>query len=113
MNRTDPLEWTERELQDQIVAFARIHDWMAVHFGGDLHGHAYYDSTGFPDLLLVHAGRGLIWFRELKSRRGKLTARQEGWQRKLADAGLNVDVWRPADWPDIVQALSFGAARVA
>ena len=53
---------------------------MAVHFGGDLHGKAYYDATGFPDLLLIHAERNLVWFRELKSRTGKLTERQLRWQ---------------------------------
>ena len=98
---------------DNVADFARANGWMAVHFGGDLHGRAWYDASGFPDLLLVHAERNLTWFRELKSARGKLTDRQARWLRLLSEHGLNAAVWRPADWPDIVQALSFGKARVA
>ena len=105
--------WTERQLQDRCVDLARRFGWLAVHFGGDQHGRAHYDAAGFPDLLLVHPGRNLIWFRELKSAKGKLTDRQQRWYDYLADSGINVAVWRPADWPDIVQALSFGKAWVA
>jgi hypothetical protein len=106
------VDCTERELQIRVVDLARMYGWMAVHFGGDLHGKAHYDATGFPDLVLIHARRNLVWFRELKSAKGKLTDRQQRWYDRLVEAGANVDVWRPADWPDIVRALSNGAARV-
>lgn len=108
----EALAWSERVLLDNVVAFARRNQWMAVHFGGDLHGKAWFDAAGFPDLVLIHADPALVWFRELKTARGRLTPAQQRWQELLADAGCNVDVWRPADWPDIVQALSFGRARV-
>jgi hypothetical protein len=104
---------TERELLDAVVHIARLYGWVAVHFGGNQHGRAWYDATGFPDLLLVNSERGLIWFRELKTGRGKLTSRQQRWYDELTEAGLNVDVWRPTDFDDIVAALSFGQAGVA
>lgn len=105
--------WTERQLQENVVHVARTWGWLAVHFGGNQHGRAQYDATGFPDLLLVHVDPPLIMFRELKSRAGKLTTGQETWQHKLDRAGFDVAVWRPDDWPAIVRLLSFGAAQVA
>lgn len=108
----DPRTCSENDLMVKTVEFARYCGWMAVHFGGNLHGRAWYDATGFPDLLLIHAERNLTWFRELKSEKGKLSARQQQWIDHLIEAGANVDVWRPADWPDIVAALSFGQGTV-
>jgi hypothetical protein len=109
----DPRTCTERELMDKVVEIAQTCGWAAVHFGGNLHKRAWHDATGFPDLLLVHPGRGLIWFAELKSATGHYTERQERWRTLLIEAKLSYFEWRPADWPDIVQALSFGQARVA
>jgi hypothetical protein len=110
---TDYREWAEKDLLANVVEMGKVHGWVAVHFGGNLHGRAWYDAAGFPDLLLLHAGRRLIWFRELKSIRGQLTDRQKAWYDTLAKGGWNVDVWRPSDWPDIVTCLSFGQAKVA
>lgn len=105
----DPRTCSENDLMVKTVELARHCGWMAVHFGGNLHGRAWYDATGFPDLLLIHP-TGLVWFRELKSTKGKLSARQQQWIDHLVEAGANVDVWRPEHWPDIVQSLSFGKA---
>lgn len=104
----DVLDWPERTLQEKVMTLARSMGWLAVHFGGDQSGKAWGDAAGFPDLLLIHVDPPNIWFRELKSTRGKLSPRQERWATKLSAEGLNYDVWRPADWPDIVQALTFG-----
>jgi len=109
----DYREWAEKDLLANVVQAAQMHGWVAVHFGGNLHGRAWYDAAGFPDLLLLHSQRRLTWFRELKSATGKLTDRQQRWYDELALGGWNVDVWRPGDWPDIVTALSFGQATVA
>jgi len=107
-------EWSERDLLANVVEVARQHGWVAVHFGGNLHGRAWFDAAGFPDLLLLHAEPPrLVWFRELKSRRGQLSDRQEAWKDTLNRGGWNFDVWRPSDWPDIVACLSFGKAKVS
>lgn len=105
--------WTERQLQDNVVDVAHRFGWLAVHHGGDQHRRAWYDTTGFPDLTLIHAERPQVWFREMKSATGKLTADQQRWIDRLTAAGHNVAVWRPADWPDIVAALSNGTARTS
>ena len=107
----DPRTCSESQLLERCQDVAQRCGWAAVHFGGNLHKRAWYDATGFPDLQLLHP-TGLIWFRELKSETGKLTIAQQRWRDLLIDAGQIYDVWRPHDWPDIVQALSFGKASV-
>lgn len=58
-----------------------------------------YDSRrsvpGYPDLTLC-GRRGVFW-RELKTDRGRLTSAQTEWGLRLGDAGQDWDVWRPAD----------------
>ena len=54
-------------------------------------------ERGFPDLCIV-GSHGVI-FRELKTDRGRLTPDQRDWLDRLAEAGADVAVWRPADWP--------------
>lgn len=58
--------------------------------------------AGFPDR--VYAGPGGVLFRELKTDTGKLTAEQQAWLVGLHAAGLDADVWRPADWPEAIFA---------
>lgn len=53
-------------------------------------------DPGFPDLVIVGAGR--VLFRELKTAAGRLTAEQRAWLADLTRAGCDADVWRPNDW---------------
>jgi hypothetical protein len=111
--RADSREQTnvaERDFERTVVDMARRFDWLAVHYGGNLTGRAWYDTAGFPDLLLIHPS-GTVLFRELKTRGNKLSARQQQWQQRLTTSGADTAVWTPDDWPDIVAALSFGKAR--
>lgn len=104
---------TERRFQDQIVELARDHyGWLVVHYGGNQHRRAYYDATGFPDLLMISRD-GRIMFRELKTDRGVLTPDQERWGRELGDRGVDHAVWRPDDWPAIVADVSDGKASAS
>lgn len=60
--------------------------------------HAYrplFDQRGWPDLAL--AGKRGAMFRELKREGENPTAEQAEWGRRLLAAGLDWDVWRPAD----------------
>ena len=52
-------------------------------------------ARGWPDLALC-GKRGFIT-RELKTDRGTMTPEQEKWGALLRGAGVNWDVWRPAD----------------
>ena len=89
---------------------AKLHGWLVMHtraveirpgvWKTPLQGHA-----GFPDLVLVHASRGLI-FAELKSDKGKLSAMQVVWSETLTIAGQEVYCWRPKDIQDISTRLA-------
>lgn len=93
---------SEAAFQDKVIQLAKSAGWMVYHT---------YDSrrseAGFPDLVLAHRDRGLI-FAELKSASGKLTPAQQRWQKELGDAirisdvagdrFIDILVWRPADW---------------
>ena len=50
--------------------------------------------AGYPDWTIV--GRRVL-FRELKTMKGKPTKAQEKFLKALADAGQDVDIWRPID----------------
>jgi len=69
-------------------------------------------EIGFPDLCLARAATatstGRLILAELKSRDGKVSHEQHIWLDVLAHtiAGLEVYVWRPSDFNNIVQILS-------
>jgi len=89
---------------------AKLHGWLVMHtraveirpgvWKTPLQGHA-----GFPDLVLVHVDRGLI-FAELKSDKGKLSAMQIVWSEALTIAGQEVHLWRPKDIQEISTRLA-------
>jgi hypothetical protein len=94
-------ELNERDWQKLVVNYARLGGWMYHHELPSQRAHGRWTThaageTGFPDLVLVHPS-GQIMFVELKTAKGKLSAAQEKWRRRLMDAGLEVHVWRPAD----------------
>jgi len=97
--RTLP-EPSEKAMMDTIVAAARITGWRCAHFrpARDRHGRWHTpvqgDGVGFPDLVLAHPARGLLWFVELKASRGRLTPEQGRWAVDLAAAGADTRVVR-------------------
>src|SRR5690606_3850898 len=80
---------SEAELQDAIVAAARLHGWATYHTR-DSRG----SDRGFPDLVLVHPRHG-VYFAELKSASGRVTADQRAWLDQLRRAGAHTFLWRP------------------
>lgn len=58
---------TERELQNNVVAMARVLGWMPYH---------PFDSRrsvpGYPDLTMIHPDSGRLIFAELKTSKGRL-----------------------------------------
>ena len=91
----------ESYFQSQVIMLAKLHGWLVMHtraveirpgvWKTPLTGH-----PGFPDLVLCHADRGVI-FAELKTSIGKLSTSQELWFGRLSAAGMEVHVWRPND----------------
>ena len=64
----------------------------------------YTGHSGFPDLVLAHEHKGLI-FAELKTDKGRLDPAQITWLRTLDAAGAEAYCWRPSDMQFITQRL--------
>ena len=104
---------SEAEWQQTVLDLARFCGWIVAHFRPARYGRGDVerwvtpvaaDGKGFPDLVLVHPQVGVL-FRELKSDTGRLSAAQTGWLKTLEEAGADVGVWRPSDWPDVRDTL--------
>lgn len=100
---------TEAHLQAQVIDLARFRGWRVAHFRPAMTTQGWRtavsaDGAGFPDLVLVREDR--LMAVELKSERGWLTDEQAAWLLALQQAGVETHVWKPADWPAIMEALS-------
>jgi hypothetical protein len=66
---------------------------------------------GFPDLVLIHPGLGVVIFAELKAEGQYPTLEQRLWLAALETVALAapetvyVRLWRPRDWPEVVEML--------
>jgi hypothetical protein len=105
---------TEAQFQSQVVEWAKVYGWR-VHgerpaqyrdgrWATHIQGHA-----GFPDLVLVRGPR--LIFAELKVGKNKPAAEQYAWHQALFDARsgsphLEMYVWRPEEWSQILVLLS-------
>lgn len=89
---------SEKEFMDQVIELAKGQGWLHYH---------PFDSrksvAGWPDLFFVRRDR--YFWAELKSHGGRLTAAQEVWIERLREAGATVYLWRPEDWPQIMEVL--------
>lgn len=116
----DRLEQPEGAFQAAIVELALRLDWRVFHprktatarldargrptYRTPLTGHA-----GWPDLVLVRAGRMIL--AELKAEKGRVDPEQRAWLDRLEEVELNasgavlVRVWSPRDWPEIERLL--------
>lgn len=83
----------EDALQALVMAAAKRHGWRSYH----THDSRRSDP-GFPDLVLVHASRRLLLFRELKTQTGRIRPDQVTFLADLAATGADVAIWRPLDW---------------
>jgi hypothetical protein len=100
---------SEAAFQQVVIDVARWHGWKVFHPlpAQNARGRwrtAQAGDTGFPDLVLAHPKRGVI-FAELKSAIGKLSDRQQAWIDTLRQAGAETYVWRPADIEQIKAIL--------
>jgi len=107
------VETSETEFEEQIVAVARSLGWSVIGVrrnvavqradGSVFHCTPWlYDGEGCPDLVLV---RDRIVFMELKSESGRMRPKQEAWFHRLKNAGAEVYIMRPSDWPLIREVL--------
>ena len=99
---------SEKEFQNKVIALAIMYGWRVTHFRAAQVGGkwmtAIQGDSGFPDLVMAHPGKGLI-FAELKTELGRLDPAQITWLRTLDAAGAEAYCWRPSDMQFITQRL--------
>ena len=99
-SRVDPAQQSERSFQTQVVALFKAQGWIAYHTHDSRRS-----EPGFPDLVLVHVNRGIV-FAELKREKGKVSEAQQRWIDYLTEAGGRVFVWRPSSWQQCVDTAA-------
>lgn len=103
---------TEAEWQRQVLDLAALHGWRAMHVRRSQARAGRWSTTtsvvGWPDLLLWRPGR--VVAAELKAEGGRLSLEQRAVLDELAEAGLEVHVWRPSDLDEVVAVLSGNAS---
>lgn len=91
------IEWTEAEFQALVTQLASRCGWWTMHvYPLQTKGGRHRTPTtcpGWPDLVLWHPTRQLVWFRELKTDGGRLSPDQRDCLRSLRAAGADVAVW--------------------
>jgi hypothetical protein len=103
---TDPLPagLGETPFQATVIDYAKLRGWFVCHqrpartatgWRTAVQGH-----EGFPDLVL--ARNGVVILAELKGARGHPTPQQAAWGVHI---GEQYRLWRPMDWPQIVDQL--------
>lgn len=99
---------SESAFQAQVIELAHVLGWRVAHFRAARTANGWRtavsaDGSGWPDLVLC---RERLVVAELKARRGRLTADQRAWLDALAGADVEAYLWRPEDWPHVVEVLS-------
>lgn len=99
----------EADWQRQVIQLAMTFGWMVQHSRvskvGDRHMTAITGHVGFPDLVLAHRTKGVV-FVELKAEKGSLRKEQVKWRDTLVDAGAEWYLWRPDDLMQVMKRLS-------
>lgn len=102
-----PADLPEKDFQTTIIHLAKLCGWLVHHTRPALNKTGKWSTPiqgdpGFPDLVLVRAGKTII--AELKTTKGRLSKHQNQWADALGPATCRI--WRPTDWPDIHQELT-------
>jgi hypothetical protein len=105
---------TEREWMAQVTDLAKLYGWEWAHFRPAMTSKGWRTPVsgtigdGWPDLFLCRPRDRSFLFVELKRAGAKTTERQDDVIDVLRECGLTVLVWRPSDWPDVVETLRDG-----
>ena len=96
---------SERIWQDQVEHLAKLNGWLVFHPSPHQVRPGVFrtDGQGFPDLVLAHKERGLI-FAELKTERGKVSAAQKAWALAILPHA-EWYLWRPSQIDLIAKRL--------
>lgn len=109
------LKVSEKQLQAAIIELAKWEGWLVFHAmpvqnSSGRWRTAVQGDIGFPDLVLAHKERGVM-FVELKTTVGRISEYQQLWIDTLKQAGAEVYVWRPRDIQEARQMLREGAPK--
>lgn len=104
----DPSLLTEAQLSGLITDLARLGGWTLRY-----HTHTSKRSAfGYPDWTLACPERRALLFCELKSEAGRVRPEQAAWLNALREVEtVRAELWRPSDWPAIVETLTGRAPR--
>jgi hypothetical protein len=98
----------EAQWQAQVVQLAHTFGWLVQHTRpakvGDKWMTPITGDVGFPDLVLAHPQRGVL-FAELKTARGRLSGAQKDWAQVLGAGGAECHLWRPDDLLAVMKRL--------
>lgn len=99
------LRETEAGFMRRIIQYAQLRGWSVFH-----DEHSLWNERGLPDLILARWPRkdtfARLIFAEIKLTNGKLRIEQAFWLETLRHVqGVEVHVWKPADWSAIEQTL--------
>lgn len=92
-----------------VLRLAKIRGWKSAHFRPARTKDGWRtavsgDGVGYPDLTLIRDGRLVV--AELKTEKApKPRPDQQAWLDAFEATGACVFVWRPSDWPSIVEIL--------
>ena len=95
-----PGRLSEKDFSQTVYDLARMLGWLVVRFPT---WRPTGTMPGFLDIIAVRRGR--VLFAELKAEDGKPTPAQCKWLWALAEAGAEVYVFKPSNWPQIEQVL--------
>ena len=96
---------SEADFQTTVMALAKQYGWLTFHASPHQVGPVWRtDGRGFPDLVLAHPTRGVI-FAELKTERGRMTEAQGDWGDALSPH-VEWYCWRPSQLQLIAKRLS-------
>lgn len=105
----EPAPMSESDLLRGVLDLCRVLGWRTLHIrpgrtAGSWRTPVQGDGAGFPDVLALRGDRLVV--AELKGGAGRVTVEQDAWLGAFAEAGVEVHVWRPSDYPDaIAEAL--------
>lgn len=103
------LQISESDWQQRVIDLARVLGWRVHHGRPALTGRGWRTPVqghpGYVDLTLARPGRLIL--AELKTTTGLLGPEQRAWLAVLRTVpGIEVFVWRPTDWDQVVRILS-------
>jgi hypothetical protein len=107
--KTIIIQKNEKQWQRVVMDYARLRGWTVRHFhdsrkqitNGQLVGDR--DAADVPDLELVRPPRFVKV--ELKSNIGRIKPGQQRYMDLLRECGLEVYIWRPRDYDEMMKVL--------